>query len=54
MGVDHKYTGGVVSHKAQIGGLRVFADLIPENKRNTNASTIFERRAAFYACLSPR
>ena len=45
---------GVVSHGAQIGGLRVFADHIRKNKRNTNASVIFTRRAVFYACLSSR
>ena len=48
------YTGpckGIVSHGAQIGGLRVFTDHIRKNKRNKNASTILARRAAFYACL---
>ena len=38
---------GVVSHGAQIGGLRVFADHTRKSKRKTNALTIFARRAAF-------
>ena len=36
---------GVVSHGAQIGGMR-------KNKRKTKASTIFVCRAAFYVCSS--
>ena len=39
---------GVVSHGAQIGGLRVFAD----HTHKINAPTIFARRAMFYAFLS--
>ena len=39
---------GVVSHGAQIGGLRVFANHTHRNKCKTNASTIFAHRAAFY------
>ena len=35
---------GVISHGAQIGGLRVFADHTCKNKRNTNASTVFVHR----------
>ena len=41
----------VVSHGAQIGGLRVLADYTRKNKRNTKASTIFAHHVAFYACL---
>ena len=32
---------GIVSHGAQIGGLRVFADHTRKNKHKTNAPTIF-------------
>ena len=39
---------GVVSHGAQIGDLRVFTDHTRKNKRKTNVSKIFARRAAFY------
>ena len=45
---------GVIGHGAQIRGLRVFADHAHRNKRKTNASTTFARRALFYACLSSR
>ena len=38
----------IVSHGDQIGGLWVFADHTSKNKLNTNASTIFAHRAAFY------
>ena len=65
VGVKHRYKreipdlvyrpcNFVVSHWAQIGGLRVYADQIHKNKRKTNASMIFARRAAFYAYLSSR
>ena len=43
---------GVISHGVQIEGLWVFTDHTCKNKHKTNASTIFARRAAFYACLS--
>ena len=36
---------------AQIGGIQVFADHTRGNKCKQNASTIFERLAAFHACL---
>ena len=42
---------GVVSHVAPVGGIRVFADHTPRNKRKQNASTIFARCAAFHTCL---
>ena len=42
---------GVVSHGAQIGGHRVFTDYARKNKCKTNASMIFGRRTAFYACF---
>ena len=45
---------GVVSHGAQIGGLRVFADHTHKNKRKANASRTFTSHAVFYACLSSR
>ena len=45
---------GVISHGAQIGGLRVFADHRCRNKCKTNVPTIFTCRAVFYACLSLR
>ena len=43
-----------VTHGAQIGGIRIFADHTLEIKRKQNVSTIFSHRAAFYACLSSR
>ena len=43
----------VVSHGAQFGGLRVFADRTRKNKCQTNAFTIFAVQC-FYACLSSR
>ena len=45
---------GVVRYGAEIGGLWVFADHTRKIKRNTNASKILTRRAAFYMCLSSR
>ena len=43
---------GVVSHRTQIGGIRVFTDHTGERKQNV--SMIFARHAAFHACLSSR
>ena len=61
----HRYTGeipdlgylpcnGIISHGAQIGGLRVFANHTCKNKCKTSSLTIFVPRAAFYTCLSLR
>ena len=44
----------VVSHGAQIGGLRVFTDHTRKSKRKTNALTIFARRVAFSVWLFSR
>ena len=46
---------GVISHWAQIGGLRVFANHTRKHKRKNNITiTIFAHRVAFYACSSSR
>ena len=43
---------GVISHGAQFGGLRVFANHTCKNKRKTNAFTILKCPVAFSACLA--
>ena len=43
---------GVVSHGAQFGGLRVFADYTHKQKQKTNVFMIFARCGAFGVCLS--
>ena len=45
---------GIVSHRAPIGGIRVFADHTRGNKQKQNAPTIFAHRAMFHVCLSSR
>ena len=45
---------GVVSHRTQTGGLRVFPDHTRKKTCKMNAPTIFVHHAAFYVCLSSR
>ena len=44
----------VVSHGAQFGGLRVFADHIPKKKRKTNAIMIFTHLGVSVFMLRPQ
>ena len=46
-----RHMHGAVSYETPVGGIQVFADHTLRNKHKQNASTIFARCAAFYACL---
>ena len=49
--VIHRHTtpcNGVVTHRAQIGGIQVFANHTCRNKHKQNVSTIFACRVAFH------